>query len=108
MGADAWPSRAEPEGEPDAGGESVGVATGLDGAGPVDAAGEAPADTDDDAEGVASSYIAPGEPVVDEHPATAAVTSTSPTLSSFMRGLIASLDPWSQGCESPRLLFDEP
>ena len=37
-----------------------------------------------------SSCIAPAGPaVVDEHPATAAVTSTKPTVRSFMRVLIA-------------------
>jgi hypothetical protein len=42
---------------------------------------------------VASFCIAPDEPaVVDEHPATAAVTSTTPTVSSFMRVIIAVPD----------------
>ncbi len=51
-----------------------------------------PADDDDDiGDGeVASSCIAPAGPaVVDEHPATAAVTSTNPTVSSLIRVLIA-------------------
>jgi hypothetical protein len=37
----------------------------------------------------ASSCTAPDEPAVDEHPATAAVTSTNPTVSSFSGVLIA-------------------
>ena len=52
-----------------------------------------PADDDDevgDATVLASSCIASADPaVVDEHPATAAVTSTSPMVSSFMRVLIS-------------------
>jgi hypothetical protein len=59
---------------PSSGGESVGDATGL-------AAVEA--------EPVASSCTAPDEPAVVEHPAAEAVTSTSPTVSSFKRVLIA-------------------
>ena len=88
---------------PSSAGESVGDATGLagasvgsavgvtgsgDGAGAVEAA--------DDAVGakVTSFCIAADDPVVvDEHPATAAVTSTKPTVSSFNRVLIAYLDP---------------
>ena len=96
-GPDA-PSKAGPADDPDGEGESVGDATGLvvapvgatvgvtgsgDGAGAVEAA------DDDDAAEEASSCTAPDEPVVDEHPATAAVTSTSPTVNSFMRVLIA-------------------
>ena len=87
------PSKAGPADDPDGEGESVGDATGLvvapvgatvgvtgsgDGAGAVEAA------DDDDAAEEASSCTAPDEPVVDEHPATAAVTSTNPTVSSFM------------------------
>jgi hypothetical protein len=89
-----WPSRAGPADDTDA--ESVGDATGLaaasvgstvgvtgsgDGAGPVEAG--------DDAADDASSCIAPDEPAVDEHPATAAVTSTTPTVSNFRRVLTA-------------------
>jgi len=88
---------------PSSAGESVGDATGLagasvgsavgvtgsgDGAGAVEAA--------DDAAGarVTSFCIAPDEPaVVFEHPATAAVTSTNPTVSSCIRVLIATLNP---------------
>ena len=92
---------------PSSGGESVGDATGLAGAsvgatvgvtgsaeevGPVEAADDAAADADDDAEAVAAFCTAPDEPVVDEHPATAAVTSTNPTVSSFMRLLMAFPD----------------
>jgi hypothetical protein len=73
-------------------GASVGSAVGLtgsgDGAGAVDAADDA-----GDGGKVASFCIAPDEPaVVDEHPATAAVTSTKPTVSSFMRVVIAVPD----------------
>ena len=115
--SEAAPPRAGPEGDSDAEGESVGDATGLaaasvgasvgvtgsgDGAGAVEAAD----DDADDAEAVALFCTAPDEPVVDEHPAIAAVASTSPTVSSFMRVLIASLDPWSQGCDSPVRQFN--
>ena len=55
-----------------------------------------------------SSCIAPSDPaVVDEHPATPAVTSTNPPVSSFMPVLIAVPDLSRWGCESPRRLFDE-
>ena len=54
-----------------------------DGAGAVEAA------DDDAAAEEASSCTAPDEPAVDEHPATATVTSTNPTVSSFKRVLIA-------------------
>ena len=50
---------------------------------------EAAGDTAADAEPVASSYTTPDEPVVGEHPAAEAVTSTNPTVSSFSRVLIA-------------------
>jgi hypothetical protein len=44
----------------------------------------------DEGADVASSCAAPEDPtVVDEHPATDAVTSTNPTVSSFRRVLIA-------------------
>ena len=44
----------------------------------------------DEAEDVASSCAAPEDPAdVDEHPATDAVTSTNPTVSSFRCVLIA-------------------
>ena len=108
---------------PSSAGESVGDATGLAGAsvgatvgvtgsaeevGPVEAADDAAADADDDAEAVAAFCTAPDEPVVDEHPATAAVTSTTPTVSSFIRVLIefSILERW--GCESSSHLFDGP
>ena len=119
------PSRAGPADDPDGegDGESVGDATGLAGAsvgatvgvtgsaeevGPVEAADDAAADADDDAEAVAAFCTAPDEPVVDEHPATAAVTSTTPTVSSFIRVLIefSILERW--GCESSSHLFDGP
>ena len=92
------PSRTGGADDPDGDGESVGDAVGLavapvgaglgltgsgDGAGPVEAA------DDDDAAEEASSCTAPDEPVVDEHPAIAAVASTSPTVSSFKRVPIA-------------------
>ena len=82
---------------PSSAGESVGDATGLAGAsvgaavgvtGSGDGAGAVEA-ADDAAESVASFCTAPDEPVVEEHPATAAVTSTTPTVSSFKRVLIA-------------------
>ena len=57
--------------------------TSGDGAGAVEAA------DDDAAAEEASSCTAPDEPAVDEHPATATVTSTNPTVSSFKRVLIA-------------------
>ena len=41
--------------------------------------------------------------VVDEHPATAAATSTNLTVSVLKRVLIASLDPWGEGCDSSRM-----
>ena len=67
--------------------------------GPVEAAADAAAD----AEAVAAFCTAPDEPaVVDEHPAIAAVASTSPMVSVLKGVLIASLDPWGQGCGSPR------
>ena len=75
----------------------MGVTGSGDGAGAVEVADDAAADADDDAGAVAAFCTAPDEPVVDEHPAIAAVASTSPTVSSFMRVLIASLDPWSSG-----------
>ena len=62
----------------------MGVTGAGDGAGAVEAADDADADAADDAEAVAAFCTAPDEPVVDEHPATAAVTSTNPTVSSFM------------------------
>ena len=62
-------------------GPGLGLTGSGDGAGPVEAA-------DDDAGAEeASSCTAPDELVVDEHPATAAVTSTNPTVSIFMRVL---------------------
>ena len=75
-------------------GASVGVAVGLT-TGSGDEVG--PSDDDDDvgdADEVSAmmtvSSIAPaGNAVVDEHPATAAVTSTNPMVSSFIRVLIA-------------------
>ena len=82
---------------PSSAGESVGDATGLAGApvgaavgvtGSGDGAGSVEA-ADDAAEAVASSCTVPDEPVVDEHPAAVAVTSTNPTVSSFKRVLIA-------------------
>jgi hypothetical protein len=96
------PRRVGSSDDPDGEGESVGDATGLagasvgaglgltgsgDGAGLVEAAD---ADAGADAANSTSSCIAPAGPaVVDEHPATAAVTSTNPTVRSFMRVLIA-------------------
>ena len=86
------PSRTGGADDPDGEGESVGVATGLAGAsvgaavgvtGSGDGAGPVEAADDDDAAEEASSCTAPYEPVVDEHPAIAAVASTSPTASSF-------------------------
>ena len=62
-------------------GSAVGVTGSGDGAGLVEAA-------DADAEAVASSCTAPDEPAVDEHPAIAAVASTSPTVSVLKRVLI--------------------
>jgi len=94
------PSRSGAADDPDGDGGSVGDATGLAGASVgaavgVTGAGEevGPAD-DDEAAGdgveVASSWIAPAGPAaVDEHPAIAAVTSTNPTVRSFIRILIA-------------------
>ncbi len=85
------PSRAGSSGDSvgDATGDavaSVGAAVGLTGAGEE----VGPADDDDDAGAVTPSCIAPvGPAVVDEHPATAAVTSTNPTVRSFIRVLIA-------------------
>ena len=85
-------------------GASVGAAVGVTGSGGGTGAVEA---ADDDAEAVAASCTAPDESaVVDEHPAIAAVARTSPTVSSFMRVLMASLDPWSQGCDTPVRQFD--
>ena len=55
---------------------------------PPSSGGEAAGDAAADA-GV-SFCTAPDEASVDEHPATAAVTSTTPTVSSFKRVLIAS------------------
>jgi len=102
------PSRTGGADDPDGEGESVGDATGLAGAsvgaavGLTTGAGEevGSADDDDDAgdgaggsgagAAATSSCIAPaGNAVVDEHPATAAVTSTNPTVRSFIRVLIA-------------------
>ena len=61
------------------------------GAGAVEAADDAAADAADDAEAVASFCTAPDEPaVVDEHPAIAAVASTTPMVSVLKRVLIAS------------------
>jgi hypothetical protein len=105
------PSRTPPADDPDA--ESVGEATGLAGAsvgaglGPI-GSGEEVGTADDDAGADAanstSSCVAPADPpVVDEHPAIAAVASTSPTVSVLKGVLIASLDPWVQGCDSPRM-----
>ena len=87
------PNRAGSSGESVGDGRSVGDATGLAEAsvgaglgltGSGDGAGPAEAADDDAAAEEASSCTAPDEPVVDEHPATAAVTSTNPTVSSFM------------------------
>ena len=78
-----------------------------DGAGAVEVADDAAADADDDVGAVASFCTAPDEPaVVDEHPAIAAVASTSPTVSSFMRVLIefSILERW--GCDSPPYVLD--
>ena len=83
---------------PSSGGESVGDATGLAGAsvgatvgvtGSGDGAGAVEAADDDAAAEEASSCTAPDEPAVDEHPATVAVTNTTPTVSSFKGVLIA-------------------
>ena len=63
----------------------MGVTGSAEEVGPVEAADDAAAD----AEAVAAFCTAPEEPVVDEHPATATVTSTNPTVSSFKRVLIA-------------------
>jgi hypothetical protein len=99
------PRRVGSSDDPDGEGDSVGVATGLAGAsvdaglGPTgsgDWAGlveTADADAGADAANSTSSCIAPADPaVVDEHPATAAVTSTNPTVSSFRRVLISHPD----------------
>jgi hypothetical protein len=96
------PSNTGSEDDPVGDGESVGDATGLAGAsvgaavglttGAAEEVGPADDDVGDGVE-VASSCIAPAGPaVVDEHPATAAVTSTNPTVSSFIRVLIAFPD----------------
>ena len=97
------PSRAASSGESVGEGASVGNATGD--AGPsVGAAGEATgsgeevglADEDVGAGEVTSSCTAPAGPaVVDEHPATAAVTSTNPTVSSFR--LVRIAHPFHDG-----------
>ena len=92
------PSRAGSTGDSVDEGDSVGDAVGLAVApvgpglgltGSGDEVGPADADDDaaDDAEAVAAFGIVPDEPAVDEHPATAAVTSANPTVSSFMRVL---------------------
>jgi hypothetical protein len=60
------------------------------GAGAVEATDDAAADAADDAEAVAAFCTAPDEPVVDEHPAIAAVASTTPMVSVLKRVLIAS------------------
>ena len=96
---------------PSSAGESVGDATGFAGAsvgsavgvtGSGDGVGPVEAVDDADAEAVTSFCIAPDDPVVvDEHPAIAAVASTIPMVSVLKRVLIPSLDPWSQGCDSP-------
>jgi len=97
------PSRtgAGPEDDPDGEGESVGdvvglavapVGAGLGLTGSGDGAGLVEAAVDDAGDGAVvptSSCTAPDEPAVDEHPATAAVTSTNPTVRSFIRVLIA-------------------
>jgi hypothetical protein len=58
--------------------------------GPGEEVGPADDDAGADAANSTSSCIAPADPaVVDEHPATAAVTSTNPTVNSFRRLLIA-------------------
>ena len=67
----------------------MGVTGSAEEVGPVDAADDAAAD----AEAVAAFCTAPDEPVVEEHPATAAVTSTNPTVNVLKRVPIASLDP---------------
>ena len=113
--------RAGPVGKSDAEDESVGDATGVSGAsvdsavgvtGSGDGAGLVEAADDDagaDAANTTSSCIAPvGPAVVDEHPAIAAVTSTNPTVSSFIRVLIAYSDLSRWGCKSPSCLYDEP
>ena len=70
-------------------GASVGAELGM--TGPGEEVG--PADDDAGAANSTSSCIAPADPaVVDEHPATPAVTSTNPTVSSFMPVLIAVPD----------------
>ena len=82
----------------------MGVTGSVDGAGPVEAAEDATADDEE----FAAFSTAPDEPaVVDEHPATAAVTSTIPTVISFMRVLIAFSHLWRWGCESSSVLLDE-
>ena len=100
---------------PSSAGESVGDATGLAGAsvgsavgvtGSGDGVGPVEAVDDADAEAVTSFCIAPDDPVVvDEHPAIAAVASTAAMVSVSKRVLIPSLDPWSQGCDSPRTII---
>ena len=97
------PSDAGPAGDTDAEGEFVGDATELagasvgppvgvtgsgDGAGPVEAADDAAADSAG-AEALSSCIAPAGPDVVDEHPAADAVTSTNPTVSSFRLFLIA-------------------
>ena len=68
---------------------SAGAASCTTAGAPVEAAG----DGDDDAEAEASFCTAPDETaVVDEHPASAAVASTNPTVSSFKRVLISFPD----------------
>ena len=101
MSSPIWkvpPRRVGSSDDPDGEGESVGDATGLAGAsvgaavgvtGSGDGAGAVEAADDDAAAEEASSCTAPDEPAVDEHPATATVTSTNPTVSSFKRVLIA-------------------
>ena len=65
---------------------------------------------DDDTDFGTSSCVAPagveGSGVEVEHPAAVAVQSTSPTVSVLKRVLIASLDPWGQGCDSPPYVLD--
>ena len=79
----------------------MGVTGSGDGAGLVEAADDDAADAAADAEAVAAFSTDPDEPVVDEHPAIAAVASASPMVSVLKGVLIASLDPWGQGCGSP-------
>ena len=84
-GGDA-PTNAGAADAADGEGDSVGDATGLTRA--SDATTSAEEAEAEEVAIVASSCIAPAGPaVVDEHPATAAVTGTTPTVSNFTRGV---------------------